>query len=88
MDPQFWNEPKKAEAHLRKIKEKKVWTDAYDGLESQLGDLDVLVEFKEAGEATDAEVDEQFKALLEATEDLEFKNMLQGEEDALSCVIE
>ena len=73
---------------MRKIKEKKVWTDAYDGLESQLGDLDVLVEFKEAGEATDAEVDEQFKALLEATEDLEFKNMLQGEEDALSCVIE
>ncbi len=42
----------------------------------------------EAGEGSSAEVEEAFKALLKAVEDLEFKKMLSGEEDQLNAIIE
>ena len=88
LDPNFWNDSKKAEAHLRKIKEKKIWTDSYQQVLNSLGDLDVLNEFSEMGEATEEEVQNQYKQLLNEVEELEFKNMLQSEEDSLGCVLE
>lgn len=51
-------------------------------------DLDVMIEFAEAGESTWDEVDQHYKALETAVEELEFKNMLQNEEDHLGCVLE
>ena len=42
--------------------------------------------FKEDG-ATEAELDEQYKLIIDDLEDLEFKNMLSGKEDNLSCVL-
>jgi peptide chain release factor 2 len=53
-----------------------------------IGDLGVLVEFQEIGEATADEVHAQYLELMQMVEDLEFKNMLQSEEDHLGCVIE
>ena len=88
LDPGFWDDPKKAEAHMRKIREKKVWTEAFSVIENSLGDVDVLVEFQEIGEATAEEVHEQYEKLVNQVEELEFKNMLQNEEDHLGCVLE
>jgi peptide chain release factor 2 len=88
LDPGFWDDPKKAEAHMRKIREKKIWTEAYGNIESIMGDLEVLVEFQEMGEATPEEVHQQYENLITAVEELEFKNMLQNEEDKLGCVLE
>jgi peptide chain release factor 2 len=51
-------------------------------------DLGVLVEFQEIGEATADEVHAQYLELMQMVEDLEFKNMLQSEEDHLGCVLE
>ena len=48
----------------------------------------MLVEFQEIGEATADEVHAQYLELMQMVEDLEFKNMLQSEEDHLGCVIE
>lgn len=50
--------------------------------------MDVLNEFSEMGEATEEEVQNQYKQLLNEVEELEFKNMLQSEEDSLGCVLE
>jgi peptide chain release factor 2 len=88
LDPKFWDDPKKAEIHLKKIKDKKIWTDAFGAIESTLGDLEVLMEFQELGEATADEVHAQYLTLMQQVEDLEFKNMLQSEEDHLGCVLE
>ena len=88
LDPGFWDDPKKAEAHMRKIREKKIWTEAYGNIESIMGDLEVLVEFQEMGEATPEDVHQQYENLITAVEELEFKNMLQNEEDKLGCVLE
>ncbi len=53
-----------------------------------LDDLEILVEFQELGESTADEVEQQYQKSLEAIEELEFKNMLQSEEDHLGCVLE
>lgn len=87
-DPRFWDNPKKAELHLKKIKDKKIWTDEFTLLTTSLGNLEVLREFADAGEATADEVNTHFDELREAVELLEFKNMLQNEEDHLGCVME
>ena len=47
----------------------------------------MLFEFQKAGEATEQETDLQYKATAKQLEDLEFKNMLSGEEDACSAVV-
>ncbi|MCC7297481.1 MAG: peptide chain release factor 2 [Bacteroidia bacterium] len=88
LDPSFWNDPKKAEAHLKKIKDKKQWTDAFKSTETGIADLEVLMEFAEMGEASADDVDQHYKALETEVENLEFKNMLQSEEDHLGCVLE
>ncbi len=88
MDPNFWNDPKKAEAHLKQTKSKKAWTNAYQSIETGVEDLVVLHEFQEIGEANAEEVENQYNTVLEELENLEFRNMLQSEEDALSCVLE
>lgn len=47
----------------------------------------MLFEFLKAGEASEQEVDAQYKTTLKLLDDLEFKNMLSGEEDSLSAVV-
>lgn len=47
----------------------------------------ILFEFFNAGEATEAEVENQYKYCLKLIEDVEFKNMLSNEEDILGAVL-
>lgn len=65
-----------------------MWTEGYSKLKSQLEDLEVLYDFYKEKEATEEELSEQYKLTLNAVEDLEFKNMLSREEDALSAVLQ
>jgi len=85
---EFWNDPKAAEVFLKKISQKKVWTQAYSNAESSFEDLLVLYDFSKEGEATEEEVLSQFDKAKSSIEDLEFKNMLSGEEDALNAVLQ
>jgi peptide chain release factor 2 len=48
----------------------------------------VLREFEAAGDVGSDEVDRHYAMVLELLENLEFKNMLQNEEDHLGCVLE
>lgn len=87
-DPEFWNDSKKAEAHMKSIRSLKYWLDAFDDLDTRYGDLEVLFEFAKEGEAKESEVDEHANKLLELVEELELKNMLSSEEDSLSAVLQ
>jgi peptide chain release factor 2 len=55
---------------------------------SKVEDVDTLYEFYVADEVEMSEIDIEFKTLLDAVENLEFKRMLSGEEDQLSAVME
>ncbi len=87
-DPDFWSDSKKAEQVLKQIRSKKSWTDAYQQAESALEDLQVLFDFFKEGEASEEELDQQYQKLSEVMDDLEFRNMLSGEEDGLSAILQ
>jgi len=86
-DPDFWNDPKSAEEQLRKIARLKSWVEGYNGVKTAVDDLDVLAEFLEAGESSEAEVTTQYTEALTLTEALESKNMLRNEEDSLGAIL-
>jgi len=73
---------------LQSLRAKKIWTDAYEKADAQLADLEVLSDFREAGEASDEELDKEYGKAARAVEELEFKKMLSKDEDPLSAVIE
>lgn len=72
---------------MRVIRGIKQWTDGFKVIDQQVEDLIVLHEFAEMGEATEAEVEEQYAQTLEAIENLETKNMLRREEDRMGAVL-
>ncbi len=87
MLPGFWDDPKKAEQVLKSIRDKKQWTDAFEEVKNSWEDFKVMVEFFELGEASEEELEQQYKKTLKKIEDLEFKNMLSGEEDRLGAIL-
>jgi peptide chain release factor 2 len=87
-DPSFWDEPKKAEAQMKKIRGLKYWVDSFDKVKSAVEDLEVMFEFVKEGVSSEQEMDESYKSVLNEIEELELKNMLSSEEDSLSAVIQ
>lgn len=83
----FWDDPKKAEVFLKNINKKKVWVTAYDEVASTVEDLVVLGDFFIEGEVDESEVSLQYALAIKKVEELEFKNMLSGEEDNMSAVM-
>jgi peptide chain release factor 2 len=73
---------------LKQIKTKKLWTDQFDHANAKTEDLEVLYEFLEIGDSTEAEVDAEYAKALKAVDELEFKRMLSGEEDQLNAIME
>ena len=63
------------------------WIDAYQHVASCVDDLKVMYDFFKAGEASEDDIDAQYKETMHAVEQLEFKNMLRNEEDALGAVL-
>ncbi len=72
---------------MRKIARLKSWVDGYERVSSAVDDLNVLSEFLEAGESSEAEVNDQYAAALSLTEDLESRNMLRNKEDSLGAIL-
>ncbi len=87
-DPGFWDDPKKAEVQMKAIRSLKYWVATFDTLKSSYEDLEVLNDFAKDGDGDDAELKEHYNTLLEEVDALELKNMLSGEEDALSAVLQ
>src|SRR5690554_3410029 len=73
---------------MQQIRNKKIWTEAYANVETQIEDLKVLYEFYKEGEAEEEDVISQYDIAKEALNDLEFKNMLSAEEDSFNAVMQ
>lgn len=86
--PEFWDNPKTAEAFLKQLRSKKKWVESYDEIQTQFEDLQVLADFAKEDPDSEKELDETFPQLVEKIEDLEFKNMLSNEGDELSAVLQ
>jgi len=86
--PDFWNNPKEAEAFVKVLRSKKKWVEDYDKAVSMTDELQIAYEFYKEGELTADELDEQFNATNLHIENIEFKNMLSDEGDSLSAVLQ
>lgn len=87
LSPQFWDNPKAAEQHLKNIKEKKRWVESFNNAHESVDDLIVLEEFFDMNEATRQELDDQFDTSQKIIADLEFLQMLSNEEDAFDAIL-
>ena len=95
--PDFWGDPKAAEAFLKKLSGIKSWVTDFDKARSQADDLEVLYDFAreslsgsedEAVETPETkELEEAYTAAVEAVEALELRNMLGNEGDNLGAVL-
>ncbi len=72
---------------LKSIRDKKVWSDAYIETDKSFEDFKMYAEFFGMGEASEEELENQYKITLKLIEKLEFKNMLSGEEDRLGAIV-
>lgn len=73
---------------MRFIQSKKQWVDDYKAASALVNDIEVLIEFLQEGEVSEAEVQSQYEKALELLEKMEFKNMLSEEGDELPAVIQ
>lgn len=73
---------------LKKVRQLKYWVQGYEKAAAQYEELDLAWEFYKEGVQTEAEVMDIYTSVVSQIEDLEFKNMLSGEEDKLSAVLQ
>ena len=96
--PDFWNDPKAAEAFLKKLSALKSWVTEFDRAASLTDDIELLYDFaRESLSGQDdenpvetdetRELDASWAEVSEAVEALELRNMLGGEGDGLGAVL-
>ena len=85
--PDFWNDAKAAEAQMKKVKSIKRWIEGYDNVRKATDELTLSYDFFRDEVVTEEEVDNAYANALAAVEDLEMRNMLSHEEDAMSAVL-
>lgn len=95
--PDFWGDPKAAEAFMKKMNGVKAWVTDYDKAASLTDDLDVLYEFAKDSMDMSAEdvvesdemkeLDAAYGQAEQAVEALELKNMLGEEGDSLGAIL-
>ncbi|MFN3755021.1 peptide chain release factor 2 [Flavobacterium sp.] len=86
--PDFWNNAKEAEIIVRNLRSKKKWVEDFEKGNAMAEELQMVYEFFKDGDATEAELDEQYELTNTHIEGLEFKNMLSDEGDSLSAVLQ
>ncbi len=85
--PDFWEHQKEAQMQMKKVKELHQWIDGYDELDKSVNELQLAVDFLKEGLVEESEIDEMYAATIAKIEDMELKNMLRREEDALGAVL-
>ena len=85
--PGFWDDAKKAEEQMKKVKSLEKWIEGYKEVKTLVDELELAFDFYKEEMVTEQEVDEAYDKTIETVEALELKNMLRQEEDPMSCVL-
>jgi protein subunit release factor A len=73
---------------VRDLRSKKKWVEDYEKGNAMAEELQIIYEFFKEGDATEEELDNQYRLTIAHIENLEFKNMLSDEGDSLSAVVQ
>lgn len=85
--PDFWDDPKRAEEQMKKVKGIEKWVTDYNDVCLLVGELETAFEFYKDELVTEEEVDADYQKAIDAIEALELRNMLRGEEDSMDAVL-
>ncbi len=85
--PDFWEDPKRAEEQMKKVKTLERWIKGYAHVRQLADELQLAFDFHKDELVTEVEVDDDYSKAITAIEDLELKNMLRQKEDPMDCVM-
>jgi len=85
--PEFWDDQKRAEAQMKLVKGLEKWIKGYEEVKTLADELETAFDFYKEELVTEQEVDDLYARAIKAIEDLELKNMLRGEGDAMDAVL-
>lgn len=85
--PDFWDDVKRAEQQMRRVKEIRSWIEAYEAAEAATEEVQLAFDFYKEDAVEESEVDSAYARALTIIEETELKNMLQAEEDKLGAVL-
>jgi peptide chain release factor 2 len=85
----FWNDNIRAQKLMQEISRRKEWVDAWQRLKQRLDDAETLIELAEdAGDESHAtEIEGEIAFVEKGIAELEFKNMLSGEDDSKNALL-
>lgn len=85
--PDFWDDPKCAEAQMKKVKGIEKWLKDYKDVSTLTDELSLAVDFFKDEIVSEEEVDALYNKAVKAIEALELRNMLRQEEDPMDAVL-
>lgn len=85
--PEFWDDAKRAEEHMKKVKAIEKWVEGYKEVKLMVDELQLAFDYYKEELVSEEEVDETYARTLSKIEALELKNMLREEEDGMDCVL-
>lgn len=85
--PDFWDDPKRAEAQMKKVKGIEKWLKDYKEVSTLTDELTLAVDFFKDEIVSEDEVDALYNKAVKAIEALELRNMLRQEEDPMDAVL-
>ncbi len=85
--PGFWDDPKKAEIQMKKVKDLQAWIDGYKQVKGYADELQLAMDFFKEELVTEQDIDDNYARAIQAIESLELKNMLREEADEMDCVL-
>ncbi len=86
-DPGFWDDAKRAEEQMKKVKGLEKWINGYKEVKTLVDELALAFDFYKEEMVTEEEVDTAYAKTTDAIEELELRNMLRQEEDPMDCVL-
>ena len=85
--PDFWDDPKRAEAQMKKVKGIEKWLNGYKQCKQNADELQLSFDYYKEELVTEEEVDADYAKAVKCIEDLELKNMLRQDEDSMDAVL-
>lgn len=86
-DPEFWSAPDEAQVIMKKLDHEKSLVEQWDHLNELKESIQVYLQFLEEGEPVQEELEQEISTLQREVEDLEFKNMMDDEDDARDAIL-
>ncbi len=85
--PDFWEDPKRAEAQMKKVKGIEKWLKGYEEVKTLTDETALAFDFYKEEIVSEEEVDNNYNKAVKAIEDLELRNMLRQKEDPMEAVL-